>query len=411
MAALACLLTAALVGAAGWCLRPVSKPPRPLGLEEASPAVPTDLGTLATQGGAGTPGAQVTPLPVAADDTTTAWATSLGDVGDASLMGTPHGPIVVAPEEYRSSADGQELPEVATIYALDADTGELRWQRSIQPAALTFTWGSTTSIRAVTSPDGEYLALALQPQGLQPPVQTVVVLSSGTGEVVRSVETRENLLGLALTDDALVVQTSSTHHPEGGSVSLYPLASPKDAASAWPSTGWLVGATSQGVIQSATRQWEPCTAAFSGDECFLSIVTISDPVTGQVQQTFDRVTLILPSGVIERLADDQMVPPPNDPAWITARRELVNLDTGATTDITGYRVSRAVAPTGNIWLLSPLATAPDPDTPVSDLLPPAWTGPDGTVSTDPVETIEFDHERQEDTTALTRTTMTMSAEG
>lgn len=407
LAALACLLTAALVGAAGWHLRPEPDPPYLSGLPEASPTVPTDLGTVATAAEADT---QATPLPVAPDDTTTSWSTSLGTTSYTDIMWTPDGPIAVAPRELRRSADGRRLPEVATVYALDAATGALRWQRSIQPAAPVLSEDNTRVISAMTSPDGRYLALALEPQGPYPPLQSIVVLSTSTGEVVRTVETRENLLGLDLTDDALVTQTSATYHPDGGSVSSYPLTSPDAEASSWPSTGWLLSATSQSVVQSATRVREPCTTAFTGKKCSLSSVTLSDPSTGRVLQTYDRVTSILPSGAIERLADDQTAPPPEDPAWITARRELINLDTGATMDITGRRLEVATTPTGRIWLLAPFTVNPDPNASTPVQPPVAWVGADGTVSAEPVEVIQLD-DNDEYLTVISRTTMTMSAEG
>ena len=83
--------------------------------------------------------------------------------------------------------------------------------------------------------------------------QTVAVFSADTGELVRRVDTDQNLLGHALTNSALIVETSPTYYPDGGTVTSYPLNDPESAPSPWPATGWLVGTTEDDVLLSPRK--------------------------------------------------------------------------------------------------------------------------------------------------------------
>ncbi|CAM2750901.1 hypothetical protein ACSL103130_01060 [Actinomyces slackii] len=403
---LICVLALVLAGFVGWKTKPRFDDPH--SLDDPQPtasAIPADPGTLSTQGHPAIQGRQ--PVP-ASTDPATSWGLRVGtEDGPIALAATPYGPIAINPHQDRDTQDGDERTSDASVYALDPSTGEVRWHRDIHPdldsadryAESSFDDMDTLVFQTVqTSPDGEHLALRLELQRSQPLSQTIIVLSTRTGDVIRTVETKDsNVLGQALTNDVLLVQTSSTLHPDGGSVHSYSLTDTKAPADSWASTGWLAGATSRGVIQSAMKERYPCNAGV-GERCTLSHITLSDPASGKLRETYDRVTAIRPSGAIERLADGETAPPPRDPAWATVRRELINLESGATTDITGHEVEEAVIPSGRAWLLTPL---PDAENPA------AWISTDGSLSTGPIEVIRH----PDDAPEIFRTTVTMTPGG
>ena len=193
--------------------------------------------------------------------------------------------------------DDESISDPASQYAsgrgialvgLNAEDWSVRWYRHIKalpdnrpdPAdsALESQHSKDFVSRFIqTSPDGRYVSLALAPvissssprryipqrghsSSDQKWSQTVAVFSADTGELVRRVDTDQNLLGHALTNSALIVETSPTYYPDGGTVTPYPLNDPESAPSPWPATGWLVGTTEDDILLSPRKGTWYCRA-------------------------------------------------------------------------------------------------------------------------------------------------------
>ena len=110
------------------------------------------------------------------------------------------------------------------------------------------TMGNNPVSYAVLSPDGARLSLILLPEAVGDVAQQrteVVVLDTATGGLVRRAEVTGLVLGQALTDDALAVQTARAPFPGGagqGLISVFPLGDPTAPGSSFPSGQWLAGA-------------------------------------------------------------------------------------------------------------------------------------------------------------------------
>ncbi|CAM2751075.1 hypothetical protein ACSL103130_01080 [Actinomyces slackii] len=295
---------------------------------------------------------------------------STDDDEEMDLVPTAHGPLVILNEPRWDKPRSLRGPDGTILASLDPKTGAVRWFRTVRPVVdiprsnesvrgASEDWQKPDAISV--SADGEYVALRLETQPSlslddsdsprwnadHPPKQTILVLSTKTGEVVRTVETHGVVLGQALTNNDLLVQTSSTYRPEGGEITTYSLSSPKASGNSWRSTNWLVGATARGALLSTAPSKAFCNSAI----CVLATVTVHNPATGTVQQTYDRVMGIFPAGGLLRLPDGQALPAAeDDAAWDAAPREFIDVHSGARIDVSNLLIGTEVAPTGQAWL-------------------------------------------------------------
>ena len=408
---------------------------------------------------------QVTELTVDAvqsDRGGEGWRTALTSerAGTAKLdiLPTRAGPLVSLLPYYYSENDSD-----AALVALDPADGSLAWARLISlPDGAAPWWANYKSdvedeVRkiagrsdVVVSPDGRYASVIVRAYVSLTPgehVSAVAVLDRASGRAVRTEEIRGLVLGQALTDDALVIQTSSLLHPgsetviaggSGGSdgsdtgtggdtsstLTAFPLTDPQ----APPATGstplWLLGATRDSLILGASRIDSACR---TGD-CLgyrAALATASGQVTGQI----DGVYAVHPNGFLERFTggkadDDALTAVARDaPAstanrdgesswnrvWAGLGRELLDPASGATADITGFTLS--CAPTASGWI----TTRWRPAWSESDRGPAftpqtaGWMDAPGPVSTEPIMMLSRDgpHEGSSTFTAsLTRTAPT-----
>ena len=408
---------------------------------------------------------QVTELTVDAvqsDRGGEGWRTDLTSerAGTAKLdiLPTRAGPLVSLLPYYYSENDFD-----AALVALDPADGSLAWARLISlPDGAAPWWANYKSdvedeVRkiagrsdVVVSPDGRYASVIVRAYVSLTPgehVSAVAVLDRASGRAVRTEEIRGLVLGQALTDDALVIQTSSLLHPgsetviaggSGGSdgsdtgtggdtsstLTAFPLADPQ----APPATGstplWLLGATRDSLILGASRIDSACR---TGD-CLgyrVALATASGQVTGQI----DGVYAVHPNGFLERFTggkadDDALTAVARDaPAstvnqggesswnqvWAALGRELLDPASGATADTTGFTLSHVPTASGWIttrwrpaWSESDRGPAFTPQT-------AGWMDAPGPVSTEPIMMLSRDgpHEGSSTFTAsLTRTALT-----
>ena len=418
---------------------------------------------------------QVTELTVDAvqsDRGGEGWRTALTSerAGTAKLdiLPTRAGPLVFLLPYYYSENDSD-----AALVALDPADGSLAWARLISlPDGAAPWWANYKSdvedeVRkiagrsdVVVSPDGRYASVIVRAYVSLTPgehVSAVAVLDRASGRTVRTEEIRGLVLGQALTDDALVIQTSSLLHPgsetviAGGSgepgsgsggpdgpgggtgagtggntsstLTAFPLADPQ----APPTTGstplWLLGATRDSLLLGASRIDSACR---TGD-CLgyrVALATASGQVTGQI----DGVYAVHPNGFLERFtggkADDAALTAvardaPASTAnrdgesswnrvWAALGRELLDPASGATADTTGFTLSHV--PTASGWITTrwrPAWSEGDRG-PAFTPQTAGWMDAPGPVSTEPIMMLSRDGPHEGSSTfivSLTRTAL------
>ena len=433
----------------------------------ARTAVPTSMPPPAV----GSMVPQVTELTVDAvqsDRGGEGWRTDLTSerAGTAKLdiLPTRAGPLVSLLPYYYSENDFD-----AALVALDPADGSLAWARLISlPDGAAPWWANYKSdvedeVRkiagrsdVVVSPDGRYASVIVRAYVSLTPgehVSAVAVLNRASGRAVRTEEIRGLVLGQALTDDALVIQTSSLLHPgsetviaggsggpaggSGGSdgpdtgtggdtsstLTAFPLADPQ----APPTTGstplWLLGATRDSLLLGASRIDPACPRG----NCLgyrAALATASGRATGQI----DGVYAVHPNGFLERFtggeADDAALTAmardaPASTAnrdgesswnrvWAGLGRELLDPASGATADITGFTLS--CAPTASGWITTrwrPAWSEGDKD-PTYTPQTAGWMDAPGPVSTEPIMMLSRDGPQRDSSTfavSLTRTAL------
>ena len=415
---------------------------------------------------------QVTELTVDAaqsDRGGEGWQTTLTSerAGTAKLdiLPTRAGPLVCLLPYYYS-----ENNSYAVLVALDPADGSLAWARLISlPDGAAPWWedyesaaGNAVTEAAdrsdvVVSPDGRYASVILRAYVSLTPgehVSAVAVLDRASGRAVRTEEIRGLVLGQALTDDALVIQTSSLLHPgsetviaggsggpaggSGGSdgsdtgtggdtsstLTAFPLADPQ----APPATGstplWLLGATRDSILLGAARIDPACLRG----NCLghrAALATASGQTTGWL----DGVYAVHPNGFLERFTggetDDAALTAMarNAPAstanrdkesswnrvWAGLGRELLDPASGATADITGLTLSHAPTAGGWITICRRPAWSKGDKGPTYAPEMVGWMDAPGPASTEPIMMLSHGGPQKDSSTftvSLTRTPFT-----
>ena len=385
------------------------------------------------------------------------WQTALTSerTGSAKLdiLPTRAGPLVCLLPYYYS-----ENNSYAVLVALDPADGSLAWARLISlPDGAAPWWANYESdvedeVRkiagrsdVVVSPDGRYASIIVRAYVSLTPgehVSAVAVLDRASGRAVRAEEIRGLVLGQALTDDALVIQTSSLLHPGSETViagpdgpgagdvvdttstlTAFPLADPQ----APPTTGstplWLLGATRDSLLLGASRIDSAC---YAGD-CLgyrVALATASGQTTGRI----DGVYAVHPDGLLERFtggeADDAALTAMarNAPAstanqdkesswnrvWAGLGRELLDPASGATADITGLTLSHGPTAGGWITICRRPAWSKGDKGPTYAPEMVGWMDAPGPVSTEPIMMLSHGGPQKDSSTftvSLTRTAL------
>ena len=341
------------------------------------------------------------------------WTTGLALFSDTPwLIATASGPVAILrirSEEYSGPNDKTVLA------ALDPQDGSLRWSLTITPAIESL---ESSPLRnpsipqrvamdnielvgspgpVVTSPNGQYISLQLNSNESSTIAGTragILVLDAATGETVRTLETTGLILSQALTDSDLFVQTAQDYVPAGsGTLAVAPLDEPEAEPSTLRTDQWLVGAAADAVLlapDGLSGYCPPCTST--------TITEMS--ASGETLATIPYVYRILSAGRVERYtapaaANDAVSSPGKDLAWAASSREILDVSTGTTTDITGF----ATAPDPLILTDGPgillnriVETEPDKDgSPRFDQHSAAWIGAPadgGAVHTEPVTDVK-----------------------
>ena len=206
------------------------------------------------------------------------------------------------------------------------------------------------------SPDGKYVAFELNSSSKS--VTYFAVVDTSTGEVVQTTHVTRRIIGVALTDTHLAVETSDQPFPGGdGHVTLTVLSllQQDSPPTTLPTTQWLIGASHRSFLMSESMYGEPCTGS-----CTPKTVSRIDG-TGHTIDTITGVTDVYSGGWMSRFSD-----PGNASSLLTQiydpigkqerkiayeqldsiRRELVDPDSGQHTDITDLLMKEVGLPTG-----------------------------------------------------------------
>ena len=240
-----------------------------------------------------------------------------------------------------------------TVVSRERSTNNFQWAVSIKPAVanqerteyadnaqsvMSENMDLSSTGSAVVSPDGRYLSLILLPAEQQSGETAadqsthIVVLDAQTGKTVRNATVSGVILGQALTNSTLAVETAQNYFPAGsgkGTITTFSLTDTSAQPSSFPTDKWLVGATRENLALTPEPLSDDC---FYG--CSMMTVTLIN-ADGSTAGSISGVTAVHPGGWIHRVAD-----PKSD------EQQLVNPSIKKTIDITGKNTFERGVPTG-----------------------------------------------------------------
>ena len=250
---------------------------------------------------------------------------------------------------------------------------------------LTARLSATTVGALVVSPHGNYVSLALQVTRKQEEAQLtdqsstvelasqqhgyVVVLDTRTGKTVLTREISGFILAQALTNDHLAVETARAYFPAGegkGTITAVPLSGSASPTST-PTDQWLVGAGQDSLLLSPQPLHHDMCSSPCGP---FTLTRIS--IGGQKLGTITHADRVYRGGWVERYKEP--APDGGDgEASAQAAREVVDVDTGAATDLNGDQAEETRLPTGPGLLMT---RRTDPDKQSSPSVPVSWLSAD-----------------------------------
>ena len=280
---------------------------------------------------------------------------------------------------YVAGGIGSTTKELTTIVvSRERSTDKFQWAVSIKPAvadqertkyadnaqsAMNNAMSRSSSGSAVVSPDGRYLSLILLPAEQQTGATAadlrthIVVLEAKTGKTVRDATVSGVVLGQALTNSALAVETAQNYFPAGsgkGTLTTFSLTDASAQPSSFPTDKWLVGATRENLVLAPDLLPDDCIGG-----CSMMTVSLVN-ADGTTAGSISGVTAVHPGGWIHRFAnpkaasdfqqrskaaseDEQKSLSPSREA---GEQQLVNPSIKKTIDITGKRTYERDVPTG-----------------------------------------------------------------
>ncbi|BDA64692.1 hypothetical protein [Actinomyces capricornis] len=300
------------------------------------------------------------------------------------------------------SDDEETTVPTLTIICRDHDTGRMQWALTLEEAKAPedhHDWTApqravpelrkpAASGTGVVSPDGRHLSLLLRPwvpgeedttasAAARIPQQRtrIAVLEAATGRIVRVEEVTGLVLGQALTNGALAVQTAQDFFPGGrgkGTISVFPLDGDSAEATTIPSDKWLVGAGQDSLLLADFLFQARHDETNCGLGCQVTTVTRMS-LGGQSLGTIDSAIKVYPGGWVERYTEAieaadlavREVPATLsefeeiDTYWTDLAREVVDVDTGAAVSTTAMEVEARRLPTGPGLLVTRTDTSPD----------------------------------------------------
>ena len=223
---------------------------------------------------------------------------------------------------YVAGGIGSTTKELTTIVvSRERSTDKFQWAVSIKPAvadqertkyadnaqsAMNNAMSRSSSGSAVVSPDGRYLSLILLPAEQQTGATAadlrthIVVLEAKTGKTVRDATVSGVVLGQALTNSALAVETAQNYFPAGsgkGTLTTFSLTDASAQPSSFPTDKWLVGATRENLVLAPDLLPDDCIGG-----CSMMTVSLVN-ADGTTAGSISGVTAVHPGGWIHRFAN------------------------------------------------------------------------------------------------------------
>ena len=277
-------------------------------------------------------------------------------------------------------------PVGTTLVSRNRSDGALKWGVTITPPGashsalqdaevpqqnVSYLLRSRTSGEIVVSPNGRRISLTLTPhhgqleERLAEQESYVVVLDATSGAVVRAEELNGVILGQDLTNGSLAVETANDYFPGGtgeGQVHVFGLDDPSSPPSSFATDQWLAGAGTDSLLLSPQP---PYPSSDSG----ASTVTQVD-TSGKVRATIKGVEAVHPGGWVTQVSDPAAVnasanhaatgkkekPASLNAALQSLTRQVVNVSTGSSVDVTGTIVEDWGVPTGPGLVVSQTST-------------------------------------------------------
>ena len=304
---------------------------------------------------------------------------SAQELHDASLrkLTTKTGKLFISTNYSTGTATKKPDADVTRIVSRDPSTDQFQWAVSITPSAADRQMPNSISGSEyehdrtasqshdgdmIVSPDGRYLSLVLTPGESQKGVPAtdrhthVVVLDTQTGKAVRTAEVPGIILGQALTNSALAVETAQNYFPAGSgkaTIRVFSIMSSDAQPSSFSTDQWLIGASGKDLILAPDLPPYECTSY-----CAPYTVTRRD-TDGNTIDTLPGVTAVHPGGWVSQYRDPKAAAslvhtmhasPAKDGSTLESIRnlqeQLVHIDTGQTTDITNMFVDERSVPNG-----------------------------------------------------------------
>ena len=297
---------------------------------------------------------------------------------DSDPLPTAEGTVTMSTSDQNRKKGTVAGDMTTTVVSRERSTDKFQWAVSIKPvaaneerteyadnaqSAMKEDMGRSSTGSAVVSPDGRYLSLILLPSEQQSgetaaDLRThIVVLDTKTGKTVRDVTVSGVILGQALTNSALAVETAQNYFPAGsgkGTITIFSLTDTSAQPSSFPTDKWLVGATREDLVLAPNRLPESCLFG-----CSLTTVSLVN-IDGTTAGSITGVTAVHPGGWIRRLADPKTVSDlwqrsrtaseeekkSLSSSWETLEQQLVNPSIKKTIDITGKTVLECGVSTG-----------------------------------------------------------------
>ena len=265
-----------------------------------------------------------------------------------------------------------------TVVSRERSTDKFQWAVSIKPAvadqgrteytdsaqsAMHKDMGRSSAGSAVVSPDGRYLSLLLLPAEQQTGEMAadqrthIVVLEAKTGKTVRDATVSGIVLGQALTNGTLAVETAQNYFPAGsgkGTITIFSLTETSAQPSSFPSDKWLVGATRENLVLAP----EPFSNDCIGGCSMMTVILVN--ADGSTAGSISGVAAVHPGGWIRRFTNpkaasdyQQRLKAASEderkslsPSREAVEQQLVNPSIKKTIDITGKTTFERGVPTG-----------------------------------------------------------------
>ena len=294
----------------------------------------------------------------APEPTKAGWSAVVSDLRNSTVIPTASGPVIVSGR--RDPWGKMDRVSVNQVVSLNPADGSVRWaatieqpmenglravhQESLEDEKEDFADPETVAV----SPDGKYVAIQLEPYMVNGKAKNIadqrmntVVLDAETGQEILTVQVSGLVLGQALTNDSLVVQTAENYFPAGtGTLHIYSLEDARADPATVRADQWLIGATADSVMLAPGKRPKR-EGVWHRHEDFPYTVTRMS-TSGEDLGTLTGVLDVHPGGWVERFSDPAVAI--QEPG-VKQPRELINVDTKASMDISDMSVDDVILPT------------------------------------------------------------------